>query len=310
MNQSGEARSSPSERPRWAWPLLFAAVLAVSTGALFVRLADPAPAMAKAAWRCTIAALVLLAVGHQATARAWAEASPRTRRQLILAGFVLAVHFGTWILSLSYTTVTSTMVLGSTAPAWTALLAPRLIGERTTRAQWQGILLCGVGIALLAFWPDASPGGDSAGPTASQPLLGNLLALAGAISFSLFLIVGRTAQRSVPALPYLGIAYAGAAVFLILGCLLLGLPLTGFDARTYGWLLALALVPQLIGHSGYNLALRFFSAATVSILLIGEPIFGTVLAWLFLAEPPTTGELLGGVFLLLGIVRTARGAAR
>lgn len=291
-------------RPTWAWPLLLTAVLAVSTGALFVRLADPAPAMAKAAWRCSIAALVLLIVGRQATARAWAEASPRTRRQVVLAGFVLAVHFSTWILSLSYTTVTSTMVLGSTAPAWTALLAPRLIGERTTRAQWQGILLCAIGIALLAFLPGGAT--DEPSEAASQPWLGNLLALGGAISFSLFLIVGRTAQKQVAALPYLAIAYSSAALFLILGCLLLGLPLTGFPTETYGWLLALALIPQLIGHSGYNLALRFFSAATVSILLIGEPIVGTFLAWIFLAEPPTQAEILGGIFLLLGIVRAAR----
>lgn len=293
-------------RPTWAWPLLLVAVLAVSTGALFVRLAEPAPAMTKAAWRCTIAALVLLAIGREATARAWAQASPVTRRQLILAGFILAVHFATWILSLSYTTVTSTMVLGSTAPAWTALLAPRLIGERTSRAQWQGIALCAIGIGILAAWPDAT-GASSSARIASNPLLGNLLALAGAISFSLFLIVGRTAQRRVAGLPYLGVTYASAAVFLILGCLVLRLPLAGFEASTYGWLIALALVPQLIGHSGYNLALRFFSAATVSILLIGEPIIGTFLAWLFLAEPPTAGEILGGVFLLLGIVRAARG---
>lgn len=301
---AGQAKEA---RPSWAWPLLMVAVLAVSTGAIFVRLAEPAPAMAKAAWRCTIAALVLLLVGRQATARAWAAASSRTRQLLVLAGFVLAVHFATWILSLSYTTVTSTMVLGSTAPAWTALLAPRLIGERTTRAQWQGILLCAVGIGLLAFWPDAAH--DATRESASLPWLGNLLALGGAISFSLFLIVGRTAQRSVPALPYLAIAYASAAIFLIVGCLLLGLPLTGFPAETYTWLLALALIPQLIGHSGYNLALRFFSAATVSVLLIGEPIVGTFLAWIFLAEPPTQAEILGGVFLLLGIVRAARSGA-
>lgn len=293
-----------SARPTWAWSLLLTAVLAVSTGALFVRLAEPAPAMAKAAWRCSIAALVLLIVGRQATARAWADATPRTRRQVVLAGFVLAVHFSTWILSLSYTTVTSTMVLGSTAPAWTALLAPHLIGERTTRAQWQGILLCAVGIALLALLP--GDGVEESSETARQPWIGNLLALGGAISFSLFLIVGRTAQKRVAALPYLAVAYSSAALFLILGCLLLGLPLTGFPAETYGWLLALALIPQLIGHSGYNLALRFFSAATVSILLIGEPIVGTFLAWIFLAEPPTQSEILGGVFLLLGIVRSAR----
>lgn len=305
MNSTDHASAPVSEqRPAWAWPVLLTAVLAVSTGALFVRLADPAPALVKAAWRCTLASLVLLAIGRSSTFRAWGAASRSDRKRLIVAGFLLALHFATWVLSLSYTTVTSSMVLVSTVPAWTAILAPWLGQERTTSRQWQGIGLCAIGIAILALWPEADPLARPA--IATRPLLGSLLALTGAVSFALFLIIGRDVQRRMPSLAYLTGTYGSAAAFLLLACAIARLPLFGFPTETYGWLIALALVPQLIGHTGYNLALRFFSAATVAILLVGEPIFGSVMAWLVLAEPPGTGELIGGAFLLAGILRAAR----
>lgn len=293
-----------SARAAWAWPVLIGAVFAVSTGALFARLADPAPALAKAAWRCTLAAGVLFALGGRSTLRTLAATAPADRRRLAWAGLLLAIHFGTWILSLDYTTVTSSLVLFTTAPVWTALLAPWLLGEATSRRQWQGIALCSVGITVLAGFGAPGSGAEA---TASAPMLGNALALAGAISFSLFLIIGRGLQRRMPALPYLTGAYGGAALALIAGCLVLGLPLTGYDGDTWLWLVLLALVPQLIGHSGYNLALRHLAAATVSIMLVGEPIFGSLLAWLVLGEAPGAAEIAGGVLLLAGTLRAARG---
>lgn len=305
---SGSENAAPqatSDRPAWAWPVLLSAVIAVSTGALFVRLAEPAPALAKAAWRCSLATLVLLAIGRSSTLRAWAAAARGDRWRLIGAGALLALHFGTWVLSLSYTTVTSSMVLVSTVPAWTAVLAPWFGQERTSKRQWQGIGLCAIGIGVLAFWPEADSAARPA--IATNPLLGSLLALTGAISFAMFLILGRDVQRRVPSLVYLSGTYGSAAVFLLLACLISSTHLVGFPTATYGWLIALALVPQLIGHTGYNLALRFFTAATVSILLVGEPIFGSLFAWLILAEPPGAGELVGGAFLLVGILRAARG---
>jgi len=236
----------------------------------------------------------------------------------MVSGGLLALHFATWILSLSYTSVTSSLVLVTTTPAWTALLAPFLIKEKTSARQWQGIGLCAIGIAILAFWkPETIPVDDPAladglvdgfictGPDTST--LGNILALAGAISFSLFLINGRVVQKRVAALPYLTASYGSAAAFLLLGCAIMDMPLWGFPAETYTWLIALALVPQLLGHSGYNLALRHFSAATVSITLVGEPIFGSIMAWAALGEVPGAPEWLGGAFLLVGIVRAARG---
>jgi drug/metabolite transporter (DMT)-like permease len=284
---------SGAHAPRWAWPVLLAGVLAVSTGALFVRLADPAPALAKAAWRCGIAALALFLIGRRSALRHLANLPSREKRLMLAAGALLAVHFGTWIQSLAYTSVTSSLVLVTTTPIWTALLAPWLLREATSKRQWQGIFACLIGILVLAQGELQVEG---------LAWLGDLLALAGALSFALFLIVGRRLQRSLAPLPYLLGAYGIAAVLLAATCLISGQALLSFPAETYRWLILLALVPQLIGHSAYNLSLRHFSAATVSITLVGEPIFGSLLAWGILREIPSPSTLLGGGILLLGIV--------
>jgi drug/metabolite transporter (DMT)-like permease len=278
--------------------LLLGGVMAVSTGALLIRYADPAPPMAKAAWRCGLAAIFLILLGRRSALQPLARLPRKQLRRLVVAGFFLALHFATWILSFSYTSVASSLFLVTTAPIWTALLAPLFIGERTTRAQWMGSIICLAGAGVLG-WGEISVGADA--------LLGDLLAVVGALSFAVFLILGRELQKQVPGMSYLIATYSSAALFLVVGCLTLGYPLAGYPTPTYGWLLLLALVPQMLGHSAYNLSLRYFSAATVSIALAGEPVIGTLLAWMFLHEsmPPTT--MVGGAIMLAGIfLATAR----
>ncbi len=272
--------------------------MAVSTGALFVRFADPAPPMAKAAWRCGLAAIFLLLIGRRSALRPLGKLPRKQQWRLALAGLFLALHFATWILSLSYTSVASSLFLFTTAPIWTAILGAAFFGQRATRNEWLGSVVCLTGAGVLG-WGELAVGSDA--------LLGDALALAGAITFAVFLILGRELQKQVPGMSYLIATYGSAALFLIGGCLILGYPLAGYPTPTYGWLLLLAVVPQMLGHSAYNLSLRHFSAATVSITLAGEPVIGTLLAWVFLAEALTAATLVGGSILLAGIfLATAR----
>lgn len=278
--------------------MLLCGAVAVSTGALFIRYADAAPPMAKAAWRCALAAIFLLLLGRRKVVQPLARLSSKQRWRLLLAGFFLALHFATWIQSLSLTSVASSLFLVNTVPIWTAMLAPIFISERTTRAQWIGATTCLVGAAVLG-WGEISVGGTA--------LVGDALAIAGAICWAGFFILGRDLQKQVSGYCFLFTTYASAALFLIAGCLLLQLPMAGYPPATYGWLLLLALVPQMIGHSAYNLSLRHFPAATVSITVTAEPVLGTLLAWIFLAETLAAPTLLGGAILLGGIyLATAR----
>lgn len=275
---------------------LAVAVLAVSTGSLFVRLAEAAP-IVKAFGRCSISTLVLALFGARACAREWPKLSRAELWAALGAGACLAVHFASWITSLSYTSVTSSVVIVNTTPLWVALLAPLLSTDRV-----RGRTILAIGVSVLGC---VVIGADDF-RLAGRALYGDALALVGAWSAALYFLAGRRLRRSLTLLPYVIACYGTAAIFLFAVVLAAGEPLRGYSAATYGWLIALALVPQLIGHSSYNYALRYVSVALTSVATLGENIGAPLLAWCFLGEAPGTAKVIGGCIVALGLLLAVR----
>lgn len=282
-------------------------VLAVSLASPMIRYAqEEAPSLVIAAWRLGLAALILLpaAVGRRR------ELSRLTGRYLalcLLSGVFLAVHFASWISSLAYTTVASSVALVDTAPLWVALLAPLMLKERISPRVKAGMLLAVVGGIVVAL-SDACvwSGGLLQCPPPAEMMrgrafFGNLLALVGAISAAAYLIIGRQARGRLSLLSYIFIVYGVAALALAAAALAADQPMLGYSPATYGWFLALALIPQLLGHSSYNWALGYLPAAFVSLALLGEPVGSTVLAAVFLDEIPSALQLVGVGLILAGI---------
>jgi drug/metabolite transporter (DMT)-like permease len=284
------------------------AILAVSTSSIFTRYAqEMAPSLVIAAHRLSISALLIwpiTLIRHRPTLRSL------TRKQAflaILSGVFLAAHFATWITSLEYTSVASSVVLVSTMPLFVALLAPRLIGESITPTIIVGLVLALGGTLIVGISDACTWQGGLRCPPAAEflrggALLGDLLALAGAISGAGYMLIGRRLRPQLPLLPYISITYGTAAVILVITMLGAGNPALGYPAPAYFWFLMLALLPQLIAHSTFNWALRYLPAAYVSITTLGEPIGSTILAFLLLGEQPGGVMLVGAVFILVGIV--------
>lgn len=280
--------------------VLLAGVFAISTGAIFARLAD-APALVIAAYRCTLATLILLPIAWL-TARDELRGLSRREWGLALgAGSFLALHFATWISSLDYTSVASSVVLVTTTPIWVGLLSPFISADRTSRETAIGIALSVAGGIIISAG-DFQIGGSA--------LWGDALALAGAMAAAVYLLLGRRLRQNLSLVSYVVVCYGTAAVILLVLVVVLRLPLTGYTPETYGWLLALAAVPQIIGHTSYNWALGFFSASFISVALLGEPIGATVLAYVVLDERVEWVTLLGGAVILVGIFFAARGETR
>ncbi|MBN1668905.1 MAG: DMT family transporter [Anaerolineales bacterium] len=284
------------------------AILAVSTASIFIRLAqENAPSLVIAAGRLTLASVILAPI---AWTQKRVELRSLNRGELglaLLSGFFLALHFATWISSLEYTTVASSVVLVSTVPLWVALLSPVLLKEPVTRLVLAGMALALIGGTIVGV-SDACTW-DAAGlacPSLSdfvrgQAFLGDLLALAGAVTAAGYLLIGRKLRARVSLISYIFVVYSMAAVVLLVIMFAAGQSLYGYPAQTYLWLLLLALFPQLIGHSTYNWALGYLSAAYVSIALLGEPIGSTILAYFLLSETPTAFKIIGGILILAGI---------
>lgn len=302
------------QRVRFLLPFaLLIAILAVSTSSIFIRFAqtDGAPSLVIAALRLTFATLLLAPV---ALARHRAEIKSFSGRQItlgVISGLFLAVHFATWISSLEYTSVASSVVFVSTGPLWVALLSPMLLNEKLRRAA-----IFGLGLAIL--------GGTAIGlsdacviqnrlqcPELGQILgrraaWGNFLALAGAWAVTGYLIIGRKLRAGMSLIPYIFLVYGMSAVALIVIMLAVGQSPLGYVPRTYGWIFLLAAVPQLIGHSTYNWLLKRLSATLVAVTTLAEPVGSALLAYIVLDEVPKIPVVVGGLTILAGIYLVAK----
>jgi drug/metabolite transporter (DMT)-like permease len=244
------------------------------------------------------------------------ELKSLTRQEIILgviSGLFLAVHFATWISSLEYTSVASSVVFVSTGPLWVALLSPVLLKESLTRAALLGLVLAILGGILIGLFDACT--WDLSGrfrcPEFSQimqgrAMWGNFLALLGAWTVSGYLIIGRKLRVKMSLTPYIFLVYGMSALALIIIMLAAGQTPLGYPPRTYAWIFLLAAIPQLIGHSTYNWVLRYIPATLVAIITLVEPIGSALLAFFILREVPTNGVLLGGLLILVGIYLASR----
>ena len=272
---------------------LLIGICAISTASTFIRLAQTSiTSLALAAWRLTLASLVLAPFALASCRAEWRRLTRREWALLTLSGTVLAIHFYTWITSLALTSVAASIVLVSTNPFFVGLFSHFVLRERLQRHTAVGMIIAVVGSAIIGLgdWGEGQ-----------HQLTGELLALAGAATVAVYLIIGRRLRERLSLLGYIFPVYGTAAVVLMLVALLVGVPLTGYPATGWLWLVLIALIPQILGHSSFNWALGHLPATYVSMAALAEPIGSTLLAWGILQEPPTWITVAGGTLILAGL---------
>jgi drug/metabolite transporter (DMT)-like permease len=208
-------------------------------------------------------------------------------------GVILAVHFATWITSLSYTTVASSVIFVHVDPIFVALVSHFVLGEKVNRRVTLGICVAFLGASIIAFGDLGLGAGN---------LFGDALSIIGAIALGLYILAGRRLRQRLDLTTYVTPVYGVSAAVLAIGSVILGTPLIGYDSRVILMFFTIALIPMIFGHTLYNWALRWMSAPVVSISLLGEPVGASLLAFLILGESPTFLTLLGGGVTLAGIL--------
>jgi drug/metabolite transporter (DMT)-like permease len=303
---------TPRQRGPWgppeagdarAWPLppglvLFVAVAAMSWAGPLVRFAT-APALAVAAWRLVFSMAFIAAI-LVVRGRGLPRLDRREWGLAVVAGLLLAGHFWSWIASLELTSVASSVVLVSTQPLFVAALSAMFLNERPAPAQWVGIAI-GVAGAAVIGWGDFG-----LSPTA---LLGDALAVLGAVLVSGYYVIGRRLRARLDLWSYVAVVYGIAAIALIAASALHpGVRLTGFPARDWLVFFALAAGPMMLGHTGVNYALRYVRAYVANLAILGEPVGATLIAWALPAirEVPPLQTLAGGALILGGIMLGTR----
>lgn len=277
-------------------------VTAASTASTFIRLAQGStPSAAVAAWRLTIATLILAPFALTTCRQEWRALTRREWGLIAVSGLLLAAHFYTWITSLALTSVAASVVLVATSPLFVGAISHFFLNERMSRQMVIGMAVALAGSLIIGL-ADAGEG--------AHQITGDLLALLGALSAAGYLLIGRklrahsarNSRSALPLLAYVFPVYGTAALALMGAALIGGIALGGYPAQAWLWLTLMAVFPQIVGHSTLNWALGHVSATFVALAVLAEPIGSTLLAWLILREPPTVSTFIGGLLILIGIM--------
>ena len=268
--------------------MLAAGIFIISFAAIFINLAD-APPMIIAFYRMFFSALILtpiFIVKYRKKAKLFLDYRP------VIVGLFLAIHFILWITAFEYTNVANAVIFVAMQPLFTLLLEFLFAKEDLRQGVVVGVILALIGSIIISM-------GDI--NMLFSKIWGDLLALAASVFAASYLFIGRSLRRKVDYFPYIYIVYTYAALFLGLFVLIRDLPFRGYGQINYIYFLGLALGPTLIGHSVLNYSVRFVPTTIVSLSILGEPIFTTILAWWILGEGITMITLIGGSFILGGI---------
>ena len=291
-----------ANRSRYVYILLFLGLVSISVSAILIRWASTdAPGETLAVWRTIFAACILAPV---ALVRSRAEIRSFSSREVVLvliSGVFLGLHFIFWIGSLYHTSVASASVLVSLSPIFLAVIGFLVLRERPTTAAIISIFVATLGTVLLG-WADLE---NQAG-TGINPFLGNSMALFAALLVSVYLLIGRVVRQSRSWLAYVGPLYVVTALTTLVVALLNGVPLFGYDWSFYGLCLAMAVVPQLLGHGSINYVVKYFPAATIGLASLFEPVGASLLAWAVFGEIPTAIGILAMVVILVAVSTAMR----
>jgi len=281
-------------------------IVAISFASIFIRFCNDVPSIMIATYRLTLSSVILLIVAKSKGIRL----SSYNKRHILLGmlgGFFLALHFSFWISSLKFTSVASSVVLVATNPIFVGLFSYLFFKEKQPAELILGIILSFSGSIILAVGDFGVQGLTGQNPSF---LLGDILAFLGAIMASGYLMVGSKLREKMDVLPYISMVYTFSASFLLITSLSLGIPFTGYKPSSYFYMVLLAIVPQLIGHTAFNWALKHLKASMVAITILGEPIGASILAYIIFGETIKSFQSVGIILIFLSIIIASRKAKK
>ncbi len=208
------------------------------------------------------------------------------------AGVFLAFHFILWFESLNYTSVASSVVLVTLQPIFAFLGTYFFFKERFSQGAVISMVIALLG-SIIISWGDFRISG--------MALFGDILALLGAITVTVYFLFGQNARKRLSLMPYTFVVYGVSSITLIIYNLIVQNPFFGYPAEHWWIFIALAVIPTFFGHTLFNWALKWLSTATISMGIVFEPIGASLLAYFILGEKVTASQWLGGTIVLFGL---------
>jgi drug/metabolite transporter (DMT)-like permease len=280
-----------------AYLALLAAIAGIAWSAILVRWAG-VPGAVSAFYRVLVAGVVLLP---------WrlmrGPTRPIASRAAVIAvfgGVFFALDIALWNTSVMHTGAAVASILGNNTPIFVGILTWLVLRRRPRAAFWIGLSLSVVGCLLIMVGP------VHAG-SAPITVFGNLMAIAASFFFAGYLVTTERVRREMDTLTFNALAIAGSILTMLIVCVAMRFPLTGYPPRAWLALVALGLVSQLASYYALVYALGHLPATLTSVGLLAQVPSTAFLAWLLLGEPLTPLQLAGGAVVLAGIVVVNRG---
>ena len=193
------------------------------------------------------------------------------------------------------TTATTATLFGNNAPIFVGIGSWIFFRRKPKRNFWIGLTLAMAGAAIVMV-ANATRGGAAGGD-----MTGALMSIGAAAFFAAYLLATEHVREEMDTLTFSAIAVAGSVLTLLVVCLVLGVPLSGFTMRTWAALLGLGLISQLGAYLGLAYALGHLPATVTSVGLLAQVPLTAILAVPLLGEPLTGPYLAGGLLVLAGI---------
>jgi len=279
-----------------AYAALLVAIAGVSWSAILVRWAD-VPGVVSALYRVLVAAAVL--VPWRLLRGSTRPVTARAAVTAVAGGVFFALDIALWNTSVMHTGAAVASILGNNTPVFVGFLTWLVLGKRPRRSFWIGLSLSLAGcLTIMVVKPSA--GG------APITLYGNLMAIGGSAFFAAYLLTTERVRQSMDTLTFNTLAIAGSIGTLLLLCVALRLPLSGYPPQAWGAMVALGLVSQLAAYYALVYALGHLPATITSVGLLAQVPSTAFLAWLLLGEPLSAVQIAGAVVVLAGIYVVSR----
>jgi len=285
---------------------LFISIASVSFAAIFIEtlLRRGMPPFYIAFYRLLFTVLFLLPflIFYKKYREELLNINKKTLILMIGIGIVLSVHFASWITSLDYTSIASSVILVTAHPVLVAPVAYYFLKEKMSFVNILGITISLIGVVILVI------GNYDLGPLTIDSIEGNILAIIGGACAGLYILGGRKIRKNVSVISYAFIVYSIATIFLFFIVIFSQSSDYNIKTQDYAILILMAFVAGILGHTLYNWSLRYIRASVASVALLGEPIGSTLLAFLtpWISETPSVYTLFGGAIILTGIYLTSK----
>jgi drug/metabolite transporter (DMT)-like permease len=272
--------------------ILIVGLMAVASASILIKFCH-APALIITTYRLTIAAGLYCLYARMTTGPIYSAFTNKQLKWAFLSGLFLAFHFITWIASLKFTSVASSVILVQTSPVYVAVTSYVVLKEKFSKPKILGMLMTLVGVVLIGL-VDLDSNGNS--------LKGNVLALCGAVGCAGYLLIGKYLRASIDTFRYVSVTYSVAAATALVFAVLHGDSFFNYNGRIFILFFLIAIIPQMIGHTSFNWALKYFSVTTISFTILGEPVIASVLAYFLLGEGLSACKISGGVLVFMGVI--------